>query len=677
MTLSRLSSIYRTSSNTYCNILIGLFLWLFSHAVIAYDTKPALTMAVYAPHPETIQHDYDQLAHALNQHMADYQLIIRAMNAAQINQALAEQTVDILFTNPSIYHQLRTQYALISPIASAQINYQNQPINSMGAVFFQRNQQPEITQLAQLIDKRIAAPAIPDTTAYVLAAYELYKANINPHTLHWQSVDSNDSVIQQVLAGKADVGVVRTGVLEQWIAQRRINSKDIHIINNQQLSAYPLMLSSELVPEWPIYALAHVPDSAIKALTIALFSVDHHWSAASNLDLYGFTPAADYTALQHILTQLNIAPFNRTTTQYLYASWQHHRISILLIAFITLAGLILAFWNYRLRHQLQRAQQRLKLLSLVFDTHIEGIVITDEQRRIIDTNKAFETISGYCKEDVLGQDPRVLKSGKQPAEFYQHMWQQLNTQDFWQGEVLNRRKNGAIYPEHLTIYAIRDHLNRICNYIAIFSDISQQKAQQAKIERLLHYDALTGLPNRILLSDRIKQALISARHQQYYLAVAFIDLDGFKEINDQFGHAAGDTLLTELGRRFMAIMRTQCTIARLDNDEFIAVMAGLPNRESAYPLLDQLLAASSQPVAYQSHMLSVSASIGVDFYTPSDYDKDISEHDLIQQADQAMYLAKQQGKNQIWFFDQSHRHVDTTIQPRSLTTPPSPPSRNN
>lgn len=622
--------------------------------------KAQLNMAVYAFQDiQALQHGYDALALALNERLSDYQLRIQVMDADAIMRALEQHQVDVLFTNPVIYQRLRKQYTLISPLATAQMRYRDRLIASLGGVIFQRADKAPIESLTALLDQRIAIPSQTNTGAFALPAYELYKLGIGIEQLDWLTFDNNDEVVRAVLSNKADVGFVRTGVLEDWIDSRQLNRQDIRVIHQQLLSAFPLLLSTELLPEWPVYALSHVPEAAIKDLTVALFAIDATWPSAAALNINSFIPPADYFSLEKILTALRLPPFDAIPALKWSEIWQLYQLEILaaLLTFTLLLGLLL--WIMHLYQQVKHASVQLRQASLIFDASIEGIVVTDAQRRIVNVNRAFESISGYRKSEVLGLDPRFLKSGKQPDTFYATMWQQLNQTGFWRGEVLNRRKNGALYPELLTIYAISNHKQEVQNYVAIFSDISQQKAQQAKLERLLHYDVLTGLPNRSLLNDRVKQALINAREQQHCVAIVFIDLDGFKAVNDTYGHNAGDALLIELGNRFLTIMRSQCTIARIGGDEFIAVMTHLLTRESAYPVLDQLLAVCNQPFLVNGEeTVTISASIGVDFYTPSDYDREVSEINLIKQADKAMYIAKQQGKNQIWFFDQNHHSIE-------------------
>lgn len=299
----------------------------------------------------------------------------------------------------------------------------------------------------------------------------------------------------------------------------------------------------------------------------------------------------------------------------------------------------------------RQAEEDLRLAASVFTHAREGIVITDSEVNIVDVNRAFTNITGYTKEEVLGKNPRILNSGRQDEAFYAAMWQDLRTKGHWYGELWNRRKLGEVYPESLTISAVRDERGETRNYIALFSDITLIKEQQRLLKHIAHYDALTNLPNRLLLADRLQQAMSQARRRGNLLAVVYLDLDGFKAVNDSFDHKVGDQLLVALGRSMSDALREGDTLARLGGDEFVAVLVDLPDAESAFPVLQRLLGAAAQPVPVGELSLQVSASIGVSFWPQTDA---VDPDQLIRQADQAMYQAKQAGRNRYHLFDAEH-----------------------
>jgi len=308
------------------------------------------------------------------------------------------------------------------------------------------------------------------------------------------------------------------------------------------------------------------------------------------------------------------------------------------------------------------ADDKLKLAASVFSHAREGIMITDAAGEILDVNDMFTDITGYRREDVVGQNPRILKSGRQGKEFYTSLWGELVDKGHWYGEIWNRRKNGEVYPQTLTISAVRNATAVTQNYVALFSDITAQKAHQGQLEHIAHYDALTNLPNRVLLADRLKQALTQALRREERLAVAYLDLDGFKLINDRHGHQVGDQLLIELSRAMKQCLRDGDTLARLGGDEFVAVLIDLDDVPSGIPMLRRILAAAAQPVQIGELTLNVSASLGVTFYPQT---SDIDADQLLRQADHAMYQAKVAGKNRYHVFDPT-QDISLRVQHESL-----------
>jgi diguanylate cyclase (GGDEF)-like protein/PAS domain S-box-containing protein len=292
-------------------------------------------------------------------------------------------------------------------------------------------------------------------------------------------------------------------------------------------------------------------------------------------------------------------------------------------------------------------EARLQLAASVF-THVrEGITIADINGSILEVNDTFTQITGYSREEVMGRNPRILSSGRQGPEFYQAMWGALTDKGYWSGEIWNRRKNGEVYAQLLTISAMRDAQGVVQNYVAVFMDIMPMKAQQLQLEHIAHFDALTGLPNRVLLGDRLQHAMAQAQRRDRALAVAFLDLDGFKVVNDMHGHNVGDQLLVTVAQRMKSALREGDTLARIGGDEFVAVLVDLNETRESELVLERLLHAAADPVTVEDAVMQVSVSIGVTLYPQDDVDAD----QLIRHADQAMYLAKQAGRNRYHLFD--------------------------
>lgn len=304
----------------------------------------------------------------------------------------------------------------------------------------------------------------------------------------------------------------------------------------------------------------------------------------------------------------------------------------------------------RLQSALLSKEEGLRLSASVFDNAREGIVITDPRGRIINVNPSFTTLTGYTADEVLGKNPNLLKSGHQGDEFYAQMWQALVTEGYWQGEISNRRRNGEVYIEMLTITGVRNATGDYSHYVGIFSDVTALKEQQQRLERMAHFDALTQLPNRTLLADRLQLALMQASRNKDLLAVAFLDLDEFKPVNDRLGHEAGDKLLMEVAQRLKRCVRAGDTVARLGGDEFVMLLVGLESIQEVQYAFDRVLAVLADPFALKGESVSISASIGVTLYPLDGADPEM----LLRHADQAMYTAKQEGRNRYHLFDLEH-----------------------
>ncbi len=331
----------------------------------------------------------------------------------------------------------------------------------------------------------------------------------------------------------------------------------------------------------------------------------------------------------------------------------------------------------------KQTEAKLKLAASVFTHAGEGIIISDATGRIVELNDTFTEITGYSREEAMGQSTEILRSERHDDEFFASIWREVHRQGHWRGEIWNKRKSGEIYPQRTTISTVLGEHGLAQNYVALFSDITALKQHQSELERVAHYDSLTGLPNRLLLADRLSHAMVQCQRQKCTLAVVYLDLDNIKEVNDQHGHAAGDALLIEVSRRMKVALREGDTLARLGGDEFVAVLGNLSGPDDGIPVLERLLQAAAVPVVIATALdtnneadqiiVRVSASMGVTFYPQDPANAD----QLMRHADQAMYAAKQGGKNRYQLFDiaqdvalQSRRegleHIRTALDQREF-----------
>ncbi len=295
---------------------------------------------------------------------------------------------------------------------------------------------------------------------------------------------------------------------------------------------------------------------------------------------------------------------------------------------------------------LQRLKEdHLRQAAAVFDSTREGVLVTDAQAVIVHVNPSFERITGYRSEDVLGKTPAILRSGRQDQAFYQRLWLALREQDVWSGEIWNRRKSGEIYPQWLHIRAVRNDQGQLTHYVGVFSDLSSIKRSENELDFLAHHDSLTGLPNRVLLRERIEQALENGKDRTVAGALLLIDLDHFKHINDSLGHTTGDMLLKEVSKRLQHQLDERCLLSRLGGDEF-AILVENDDPEAVARLSQRILDGFNAPFDIHCQPIYISASLGVSLYP-----EDASDVDhLMQHADAALFQAKDSGRNAYAFY---------------------------
>lgn len=298
----------------------------------------------------------------------------------------------------------------------------------------------------------------------------------------------------------------------------------------------------------------------------------------------------------------------------------------------------------------REAEEQLRLAATVFQNTQDGVLIADTQPRIIAVNEAYQEITGYTQAEALGQNPGILQSGRHDRPFYQSMWASIHQTGHWQGEIWNRRKNGETYPQWTTISAVRNDQGAVTNYVGVFTDISQLKQTEARLERLAHYDPLTDLPNRLLLLSRMEHALDGAHRKNEQVALLLIDLDRFKDVNDSLGHPAGDELLQKVVERMRKRLRDEDTLARLGGDEFVILLERLTNPQDAGRVAQEIIDTLVEFFRLDSGAeVFISASIGISLYP----DHGNTPSELTQHADAALYLAKGQGRHTYRYYTES------------------------
>ncbi|WP_336898146.1 EAL domain-containing protein [Rhodoferax sp.] len=728
------------------------------------------------------QAQWQPLAVALKKAIPNRDFLIEALTYPELEDAVASRQLDFALTNPGHYVKLSRRGGLAAPLATLLVEESGLSTAVFGGVIFSRTDRVSLNTLNDIKGKTISVVGNDSLGGYQMQALELKQSGVElPHDVKLLETGMpHDKVVEDVLTGRADVGFVRTGVLEALTREGKLDMKLVKVLNRQNLPDFPVVTSTPLYPEWPFAYLPHTDEDLARHVAAALFLLHENPETILAMGIRGFAVSADYSPVADLLRELRAPPFEVAPSFTLRDVGSRYRwplfVGLVALGLILMLALrlLLARRNLASQHRLvllqtqqlqdsetryrtliewtpepilvhrqgtilyvnaaavklfgapsalalmqksthelihpdsreaqaqrmkniidkvdivpfvesrflkldgapidvevqgtaivydgesaihvsvrditerKQAVEKLKFAASVFTHAREGITITNASGMIIDVNDAFTRITGYPREEVMGKNPRLLSSGLQSKEFYIAMWDDLKTKGHWYGEIWNKRKNGQIYPEMLTISAVCDQQGNAEHYVALFSDITALKAHEEQLEHIAHFDALTNLPNRVLLADRLRQGMTQALRRNQRLAVAYLDLDGFKAINDQHGHAAGDQLLMAVASRMKLALREGDTLARLGGDEFVAVLIDLDDVAASVPMLSRLLAAAAQPVQVGDLVLQVSASLGVTFYPQAD---DVDADLLLRQSDQAMYQAKMAGKNRYHVFD--------------------------
>jgi len=306
--------------------------------------------------------------------------------------------------------------------------------------------------------------------------------------------------------------------------------------------------------------------------------------------------------------------------------------------------------------QRQQSDKKHKQAVSVFNNTNDGILITDKNREIIAINKAFTSITGYMEEDAIGQNPRFLQSGHHDPEFYKKLWAEINSTGHWQGEIWNRRKDGELIPVWQNISVVKDKEGNIENYTSVFSDISAIKKYEERLQHAAHHDALTGLANRVLFDIHLDHTIQKSKRNSGCFALLFLDMDGFKEVNDSLGHSAGDHLLQQIAVRIKNCIRDEDTAARFGGDEFTVIIEEIKQATDAELVAAKIINAISEPISVRENAVNVSTSVGISIY-PDDAN---DANELMYAADSAMFRAKNRGKNNYRLFSRMKDEKSST-----------------
>ena len=488
-----------------------------------------------------------------------------------------------------------------------------------------------------------------------------YYTEINTHliraiesfTLLLQRQSNDNHALAKLQYLKENAGLERVFVYKQLLSKNNTDKDRQRIIELQKIQKIQkkeFMLNASI--DSTLIYTKFINNKELKELDELRESVRNIENHNDYAQIWFNTTTNRINHLEKISSKILKIYINKANTVYTEAL-----NALYITAFLWLFSLLaLVILTYILRNLLNNDAsytEELRILAYTFDSH-EAMTITDVQGTIIKVNKAFTDITGYTPKEVIGKNPRILKSLKHPDEFYKEMWRKLHTEGQWSDEIYNMRKNGEVYPERLSITAIKDEDDITTHYIAQFLDITDLKKAKDRAEHQADHDFLTGLANRKQLTQRLYEEFIKARRHDFLHAFLFIDLDNFKKVNDTYGHKVGDLLLQEVTTSLKSIIREEDFIARMSGDEFAILILNIdkPEDQAAKDIKEicnKILKKLSEPFIIDTYKLEIGASIGIKLFP----DGEKTAQDVIIHSDTAMYQAKNQGKNQFVFFDKS------------------------
>ena len=625
-------------------LLLGALLW--AAAAHAEKTHVIGVLAV-RPKPQT-EAAHAQLADYLSDSVPGHRFTIRAYFRNELRDAAHRRAFDFVIANPDLYVELEARHGA-SRIATQVAGKPGRTFAELAGLIFARADRTDLNALADLKGRRIAAVAPDAFGGYLIHGAALQEAGIDPRTdiiVDFIGLPQ-DKIVKAVLDGRADAGFIRSGVIEAMAAEGKIRQADLKPLAPRN-GRLPLWHTTRAYPEWAFAVMPNVPEDLGKRIAIALLSLPAGHPAASDAKYAGWGVPASYEPVHDVLKEMRAPPYDAPVAFDLKDVLRQYAFQVITVLLVV-TGLIAVFAlrNVWLHRQLMREQAKLRLSDAVFENALAGLVVTDSAGTVVAVNPAFSRVTGYTRDEIVGQNPRLLKSGRHEDDFYTALWRDVLEKGQWRGEIWNRRKDGTVYPEILNISSVRDANGQAIQFVGSFNDISELKAAEENLRRLAHFDALTGLPNRSLLMDRIEQAMKQTLRRERLLAVCFLDLDGFKPVNDTWGHETGDRLLVEVAQRLQAALRAGDTVARLGGDEFVLLLPDLATVDELTLALDRVLASLAMPYPDAGGTIRIGGSIGATLY-PFD---DTTADGLLRHADHAMYRAKQQGRGKHMLFD--------------------------
>ena len=625
-------------------VLTVFFVFLCSLGTLFAKEHYRIGILSFRPTEVTLK-QWQPMIDYLQQKLPKYSFSIQALSYVEQENAIKNHEIDFLLTNPASYVFFKERHLLSLPFVGLKNLYDGKVLRQFGGVIFTRKDTSNINTLQDLKGKRIATVGTHSLGGYQMQAYELFKRGIDAiDQMEFIFTEMpHDNTVFAVLDKKADVGFARTGVLEALAKAKKIKLSDLKILN-QQKSDFPLILSTNLYPEWFFSSLPHVKEQVVLDLSAALLQMP----IMKEHKIGGFGIAQDYHSVKNILKEMHFPPFDKQIKERDFSDFVEEFLYEIII-FITLVFAFIIFivlWLRLKNKTLKENQQNLKMFQGIFENTTEAIVICDNQTNILNVNPAFSAITGYTKAEAIGKKTNLFNSGQHEVDFFKTIWESLGKNGYWKGEIYNKKKGGEIYPEYLSITAIKDQYNAVNSYFALFSDITKIKEQQVALQEAKFFDTLTKLPNRKKLIQEV--GLLIEKNTVFTLID--LDIDNFKKINEKYGYEIGDEFLLAFVKRLEETCSQIDFLSRIGGDEFCIISKSFNQVDEIIIWAEHLLHVSAQSFLVKGENIATSVSMGLSFYPQ---EETISSEKLIYQANQSMNEAKFAGKNEYKFYDTS------------------------
>jgi diguanylate cyclase (GGDEF)-like protein/PAS domain S-box-containing protein len=652
----------------------------FGNANYCFADNKEVRIGVLAFRPiEITKQQWQPTADYLNAILPKYHFTITALNYKDLDLAINRRQFEFVLTNPEHYITIHDDLG-INAIATLMPSIGGHPFTTFGGVIFTRSDRADIKEINDIKGKVVASPTNQSLGGYSMQMWTLLKQGLQKNQIKQFRFTGmpHDHVVQEVIEGKADVGFVRTGLLEALARDGKIRLDQIKVLNRQSSEKFPLLLSTDLYPEWPLAAELDVPQSLIKLVAIALLNIQPTDRAAQIGQYYGFASTGDYSSVESLMKRISENP-ERAHEFELRDILRKYSIQLQVVSLIAiLAILATAIHLYRVNKKVIRisnererltekleevnseleavnqnlertVDERTSQLRIMLNNEMVGIV-TIKDHTVQWANLAFEKMLGYANGELNGK-PTLQNFVSEEAYkcLGESAYPLLNAGKVYRTEIEHRKKNG----DHIWVELCGSMMSAESGEtLWTFVDITERKAAEDKIERLAFFDPLTHLPNRRLLLDRLQQALVSSLRSGEVGALLFIDLDNFKSLNDTLGHDVGDLLLQKVAERLTTCLREGDSVSRFGGDEFVVILEDLNVVEfeaakQAELIAHKILATLNRSYQLNSHTYHNTPSIGATLFGSNK--QGIEE--LLKQADIAMYQAKNAGRNTFRFFD--------------------------